>query len=61
MKLEKLEIPEVEISCPDCNHKFKAQLGELREAQPLTCPSCHREIIDAGSYGKFLEGLSNVS
>jgi Zn finger protein HypA/HybF involved in hydrogenase expression len=61
MKLEKFEIAEVEISCPDCSHKFKAQIGEVREAQPLTCPNCRREIISEGSYGKFLDGLEKVS
>lgn len=61
MKLEKLEIPEVEISCPDCNHKFKARIEEVRDEESLTCPSCHREIVDAGSFGKFLDGLENVS
>jgi Zn finger protein HypA/HybF involved in hydrogenase expression len=61
MKLEKLEIPEMEISCPGCNNKFKARIQEAQDAEPLTCPNCHREIIDAGSFGSFLDGFENVS
>ena len=60
MKLEKMEIAEVEISCPDCTHKFNAQVDEVRNARLLICPSCHREIFGNGSFGKFVDGLGNV-
>jgi Zn finger protein HypA/HybF involved in hydrogenase expression len=61
MKMEKMEIPEVEISCLDCNSTFKAQIGELHEAQPLICPNCHREIIGDGSFRGFLDATEKNS
>jgi DNA-directed RNA polymerase subunit RPC12/RpoP len=39
---------EFDISCPDCNHKFKERAGNMKPGNTRACPNCGKLIEYAG-------------
>ena len=38
----------IELTCPNCGHKFSERLGKLKNSPTLACPGCQTPItIDA--------------